>query len=274
MADSDFITSSLRLFLSVDVVGSTALKQRIPKREKAGEGKSVPAEPWFSPIVQFYREIERRFFQEWQQYELKIADKTKWPAGPAPEFWKGAGDELIYTKRLTDHRQALVCLQAWIRAVNAYRTEFKKLNPTLDLKSAAWIAGFPVHNAEVFFRSSAAEKEAVVEDGDPIYSNLVLLQKYRSANSDNSIIRDFIGPSIDTGFRIATLASPRKLVVSVDLALILAHSIPKQRREFDKDFGYKKPQLHYDGDIPFDLPLRFHPAAVRVSAVDTPFGAG
>jgi hypothetical protein len=33
------------------------------------------------------------------------------------------------------------------------------------------------------------------------------------------------------------------------LALILAHSIPKQRKEFDKEFGYRKLELHYDGDV-------------------------
>lgn len=248
MADADFIKSSLRLYLSVDVVGSTALKQKVSKAEKLSESAMAPAEPWFSPIVQFYRETERRFFQEWQQYEQKVAPKTQWPTGPAPKFWKGAGDELIYTKRLEDHREALVCIQAWMRALNGYRPVFKKNNPTLDLKSTAWIAGFPVHNAEVFFRQKATSDEITVSDGDPIYSNLVLLQKYYEDTSDKSTIRDFIGPSIDTGFRLATLASPRKLVVSVDLALILAHSIPKQGAQFAKDF-HEKLQLHFDGEV-------------------------
>jgi hypothetical protein len=236
----------LRLYLSVDVVGSTALKQRISKAEKLSGEAPAPAEPWFSPIVQFYREIEQRFFQEWQQYEQKISAKHLWPAGPSPEFWKGAGDELIYTKRLDDHREALVCIQAWMRAINEYRRTFKKNNPTLDLKSTAWIAGFPVHNAEVFFRQKATASEVGTGDGDPIYSNLSLLQKFY--DGDTSITRDFIGPSIDTGFRLATLASPRKLVVSVDLALILAHTIPKQGAQFAKDF-HPKLQIHYDGQI-------------------------
>jgi hypothetical protein len=35
------------------------------------------------------------------------------------------------------------------------------------------------------------------------------------------LVEDFIGPSIDAGFRIADGATPSKLVVSVDLALLL-----------------------------------------------------
>ncbi|MGD7108464.1 hypothetical protein, partial [Ralstonia pseudosolanacearum] len=37
-------------------------------------------------------------------------------------------------------------------------------------------------------------------------------------------IRDFIGPSMDTGFRVASVASPRRFVLSADLAFMLAHA--------------------------------------------------
>lgn len=239
------LNSTLRLFLSVDIVGSTAFKQGKAAAQvlQGTESLDRPAEPWFSPIVQFYREIERSFSLEWQRYKNHIGPKNGWPPGANPEFWKGAGDELIYTKVLSDHREALACLQAWIRAVNDYRLHFKRSYPNLDLKSSAWLAGFPVHNAEVFFRSSVAGSET--SDDDPIYSNLALHQTFY-AKDEKEIIRDFIGPSIDTGFRLSGLATPRKLVVSVDLALLLVHATRIQQR----DFGYPQVKFHYDGRVP------------------------
>ena len=73
--------------------------------------------------------------------------------------------------------------------------------PTLDLKSTAWIAGFPVHNAEVAFRIEAgrATDSSIIDDeDDEVFSNLALLDKYYSG--DTSLTMDFIGPAIDTGF--------------------------------------------------------------------------
>lgn len=246
MAEELQLRSSLRLFLSVDIVGSTAFKQGKAASQVApsAEPPNLPAEPWFSPIVQFYREIERTFSKEWQRYRNHIGPKNGWPTGPDPEFWKGAGDELIYTKALTDHREALACLQAWIKAINDYRIAFKHNYPTLDLKSSAWLAGFPVHNAEVFFRSSVTS-DGDISDDDPVYSNLSLLQEHYLKRS-HEIIRDFIGPSIDTGFRLSSLATPRKLVIAVDLALLLVHAARIQQR----DFGYPQISFHYDGRVP------------------------
>jgi len=203
----------------------------------------LPAEPWFSPIAEFYREVERFFSSEWRRYTDIVAAKHGWPTGPSPELWKSAGDELIYTKELADHREALCCIQAWIRAVNHYRESFKTRFPSLDLKCTAWLAGFPVNNAEIVLRSSLGNMRADTDDDDAVFSNLRLLQKHYTDPADNSLKRDYIGPSIDIGFRLSELATARKLVVSVDLALMLVSALRVQ----PKDFGYPPVKFYYDG---------------------------
>jgi hypothetical protein len=248
LSDEEFINSTLRLFLSVDIVGSTAFKQSAQSAEKDRQtGK--PAELWFEPIVQFYREIEREFTASWDRYATTVAPQYGWPSGKAPEFWKSAGDELIYSKVVTDHREALACLYTWIDAINRYREGFRNKYPELDLKSAAWLAGFPVHNAEVFFRASVSDAASAKDDDDSIYSNLSLLKQYYSTEptEQGRPIRDYIGPAMDTGFRLATLATPRKLVVAVDLALMLARAREAQGLEYPKMTEYELMEFHYDG---------------------------
>jgi hypothetical protein len=242
----DPFSSKLRLFLSVDIVGSTAFKQAGKRRTKDSieDEQSLPAEPWFSPIAQFYKGMEQAVAREWQFAEER-SRKILWPPGGAPELWKSVGDEVIYTKLLDDHRQALTMLHAWMRAVSSYRSALKQQFPTLDLKSTAWIAGFPVHNAEVFFRSPSLSTAFDDSDGDAVYSNLSLMDKYYRGEAGVGLTRDFIGPAIDTGFRLAQLSSPRRLVISVELALMLVHAVRTQPT--DEHYAYEKPRFFFHG---------------------------
>jgi hypothetical protein len=236
MSEVGPFSSTLRLFLSVDIVGSTAFKQaaRDRKVEKSSTDGADPrpAEPWFSPIAQFYRGIERTFAKEWAIC-VGLSQEVGWPTGHAPELWKSVGDELIYMKELNDHREALTTLNAWIRTVGSYRTRLKEQFKSLDLKTTAWIAGFPVHNAEVIFRSSVQGLGAAEDqDDDEVFSNLSLLSDYYEKQPNPDLTRDFIGPAIDTGFRLSQLSTPRKLVISVELAFILVHAVRTQPHEY------------------------------------------
>lgn len=243
--DQGPFASTLRIFLSVDIVGSTAFKQAAKDRpqEKSTDGTDLPpAEPWFSPIAQFYRGIERIFAREWVRC-VESSNKVGWPTGSPPELWKSVGDELIYTKSLADHREALTTLNAWMKTVHTYRKRLKEQFKSLDLKSTAWIAGFPVHNAEVVFRSSVQGLRDNDDEDDEVYSNLSLLNEFYSSPSKPGLTKDYIGPAIDTGFRLSQLSTPRRLVISVELALLLVHAVRTQPHEF----AYEKLRFFFEG---------------------------
>lgn len=245
-ARTDPFGSSLRLYLSVDIVGSTAFKQSSGEKldERESETEVPPAAPWFSPIAQFYKGMDQAFAREWAIC-VERAERVKWPTGDSPELWKSIGDELVYTKRLTDNRQVLTTLNAWMRAVSSYRKRLLEQFKSLDLKSTAWIAGFPIHNAEVFFRKSDLDRRAEEDEDDAVYSNLVLLHQFAEKGIDSGLVRDYIGPAIDTGFRLGQLSTPRKLVISVEMALLLIKAIRAQPS--DEDYGYEKPRIFFDG---------------------------
>lgn len=243
----------LRLFLSVDLVGSTAFKQSNQSAFKVEEkvSRETIGEPWFSPIAQFYKEVERLFALQWQAYTEKFSATHGWPTGDPPELWKSAGDELLYVKVLSDHREALACIVCWKDAIDEYRGILQTQYPSLDLKCTAWIAGFPVINTEVVFRKSV-QSERLLDDDDPIYVNMKFLHDFHENPRDPNLTKDFIGPSIDTGFRLCGLSTPRKFIVSIDLALMLVHALRAKPVNTDSH-GLK---IHYQGRIPLKGVLR------------------
>jgi hypothetical protein len=222
----DFLKPKLRLFMSVDIAGSTQFKQHLLSHKNAVGNKedpesSNPSEPWLSPILEFYEQISVIFNARWSA--ITDSARAQLPGcefGERPNIWKAVGDELVFTKILQDHRQAYACIAAWLETIQTYRKRVKELGAGLDLKASAWIAGFPVNNAEVILNHQG-EDAVLCDDGDYIYGNLSRLESHH-ANAGG--IRDFIGPSIDTGFRIASVATPRKFVLSPDLAFLLAHA--------------------------------------------------
>lgn len=113
---------------------------------------------------------------------------------PTLILWKALGDELVFYSELRSQQDAVDLMEVFVQQVLYYRNSIKEKHPQgyLDLKGSAWIAGFPVKNSIVF-----PETGGVV---------------------------DFIGPSIDIGFRIAKYTSPDALCISVELAALLIFS--------------------------------------------------
>lgn len=254
-----FLKPRLRLFLSVDIVNSTAFKQKAMPTGWLRYGGSTSANPqhegaedWFLPIASFYHELERAFYARWHLHAAQ-AQKLGWHPGEPPELWKAAGDELLFCKTLSDYWQAWTCVRALIDAVNDHREALRKQFHMLDLKAAAWLAGFPVNNVEIVVLSDRAEPESDETEGDPVLANFRLLEqiynKKKTAQLKRRYFRDFVGPSMDTGFRVAELSTARKMAISSDLALMLAFTDITLHAK-TSDHGVASIEFHYDGRVP------------------------
>ena len=155
-------------------------------------------------------------------------------------------------KTLTDYRQAWVCIQAFIEAVNAHRVVLRQQHRILDLKVTAWLAGFPVNNSEIVVLSEHPAEAAGETEGDAVLTNLRLLEqleKPTGISSTNRHFQDFVGPSMDTGFRLASLSTARKMTISADLALMLAYT-DLTIRQAELGHGISPLNFHYEGRFP------------------------
>lgn len=172
----------LRLFASVDLEGSTAFKQAHAHRAQ---------QPWLSVVLDFVEAFDGSFWR----FIGVTAREVGADAPPKPRVWKILGDELVFVMELGSGRDAVLYIDAlslalaeWNRDVITRRRVVGGANRPLLAKGAAWLAGFPVTNA------------VLPVDG----------------NHD-----DYVGPSMDAGFRVAKLASPRRLALSVELAWLM-----------------------------------------------------
>jgi len=218
----EFLKPKLRVFLSADLVGSSKFKN---SRLTADETeKSDLSEMWIGALNHFYRQIESQFSREWNAIKSLHEDKSSIKLGSDPELWKANGDELIYVKVLTGSIEALVLVHCWLNTVLHVRQELRKYQG-LDIKATAWTAGFPVRNREIIFQENSYIKDDLKDEISSDYSSNYLLNKWYDEGRDG-LIRDFVGPSIDAGFRIASLSTPRDFMISIELAYILSSLSP------------------------------------------------
>lgn len=160
---------SLRLFLSADLAGSTAFKQ-------SGE----PDE---------WQKFFRNFYQQLPAVVIRHAEKLREPTDLL-KVWKLIGDEVVFSVELKSWDQAGRCLTVFRNALFEFRrATVEATNAGLDVKAAAWTAGFPVGNIRI----------------EPM----------------DGLGEDYVGPGMDIGFRLVKAASPRRMLISVELAWLL-----------------------------------------------------
>lgn len=201
------------IFLSIDAIGSTRLKTAFQEAFPNDPGKAAI---WAGMLLSFLHETPTLL---WKDFQELIKDC---PVGGCTEFctlnnsknprfsaWKYIGDEVVMVADLRCPKQPLFFIQAMRARLAALNNSFlnTSLPPEvegirkgfrLQFKGAAWVAGFPVANMEV-------RLSGVTDHPD----------------SSASLGRDFLGPSIDLGFRISKYATKSRLVISASLAYFL-----------------------------------------------------
>lgn len=154
---------------------------------------------WLQFFQLFYTEFPKQFTES-----LHIAG-SQLLAEDA--LWKTLGDEILFRFTITHYNQTELIIASFISALQEFRSiiQTKGLNSPvpIDVKGAGWLSEFPVKNSKL----------TEIPFGD------------------------YIGPSIDIGFRIAKLADSRKFIVSIEVARIL----------LEKNNGL---EFYYDGMIP------------------------
>ncbi len=207
-AFEELIRPKLRLFLSVDIVGSSAFKYQ----QTTGPGAS-----WVFPFLSFYQAFPEFLDQAVDSLGL---GKSKAIPLKKPQIWKALGDELIFVAELRQRREAELYLRSFRKALQSASTNWQDNGHGFQFKGTAWLAGFPLGNVEVPITDSPGQL---------------------------SPMPDFVGPQIDAGFRLKDHATPRKLVISADLAYLLVVT-PES-----------KLSLFFDGDQPLKGIMRGKP---------------
>lgn len=195
----------VRLFLSVDLAGSTAYKN-------VTEAESANPLAWVEAFQDFYRRFPKTFEESYRSLskdKKRQLDEEEINKG-CPKFWKRVGDEILFCCRLYSLCHLGLCIDAFIKTLQDYAVKVE--NKNLSVKGNAWIASFPVPNVIVRLEHDAEPDYLPGEDVE------------RQADEKPHIF-DFLGKEIDAGFRIAKNSSPDELTVSPALAFLLCLTV-------------------------------------------------
>lgn len=214
-----------RIFLSIDAIGSTKLKATL-----AAEG-STP-DVWANSFLAFLPEVEvvyLRCFCDIVRYHCNTSScknpcilregehsRAKSFISSRAKVWKYIGDEVVLEAELTCPKfHAALHVLALADTIKHFNKEFANRcapDNCLRFKGTAWVAGFPVTNIEINLP-------------DP---------------QNNRTVKDFLGPSIDLGFRLSKYASEDRLVVSASLARLIVEGsvLPRQTKFMDRNYPH------------------------------------
>jgi hypothetical protein len=173
------------LFVSLDICGSTAFKSVLVKSPNK----------WATTISDFFLQARTCFSSRMPDVEATF------------QFWKTIGDEILFSLEVRSFRE----IQTATKFILDRKSELggdifdksQKLGMPLMIKTALWLAEI----------SSINDESAI---------NLHFDAKGETLTSDEEApYKDYIGPGIDLGFRLAKLSQPRASVISIELAYSL-----------------------------------------------------
>ena len=176
--------SGVALFMSLDVVGSTAFKS-----QAVGE---IESPEWLQVFEAFFREVPLIMMgQVGTAFEQE--DEI-----PQCGVWKVIGDEIVLIAYPRTQREAELLLLAFYRTVILYDKKVFERWP-LRIKGCCWAAQISRRNRAIEIR------EVFGGDSDGVYV-------------------DYLGPDIDTGFRLAGCVGRGQVIVSTNLVHLVSET--------------------------------------------------
>lgn len=259
--------SELRLFVGVDIAGSTALKNRQnysylvklhTENKKLLDGAKerllglcpsvsraavdsvhdevlsahLPSEAdldWAAMLQQCFSDFHSIFRRNLGNTK-ELVETDHYP-------WKALGDELIYSFRVRSRTIVQRVLVSFLAALREYDKKLSQKD-RIRLKSSAWVAGFPIRNRQVQLPMAKLRLDHDLdEDGN-------------AGNYPYPRI-DFLGPDMDTGFRLGKCTWPSLCVVSIELAQLLGECQTKSQVRL-RHVGWEKMKGVWD-DRPYPI---------------------
>lgn len=247
---------AVHLFVSFDIEGSTRFKTHVKEGSKIWGPFFRTVFSAFPGIVQKCEtDVYRNFLDGNPGYRERFEER------PRLQLWKTLGDEFVFEKQLIGGYDAFLGTLAACRALRegasllrkaasdreSHSKDGKTLFPS-QLKATAWIAGFPIKNIYL----SEPEREKSTEHGNPAAQGSSPIDSEKEISSRGKV--DFVGPSIDLGFRLAKLATPARMPISAGLAWMIAEiqsqALPKGQPDIALDILNQRLPIYYLGREP------------------------
>jgi len=182
MAVMDLSRPRTLLFMSVDLAGSTNFKDVTTPKN------GTPG--WLEAFETYFKELPLVLMGQVAQAFLEAESV------PEVSVWKVIGDEIVFQAEPRTAEEALLLTEAFYRTVVTYDARLFERWP-LRIRGCIWAARFPDRNIAIEIREMADM------GGGDAYA-------------------DYLGPDIDLGFRLSPHAHFGQVIMSMNLAEVLA----------------------------------------------------
>lgn len=188
------------LFLSCDLQNSTQFKQKNAN------------EAWVATFLAFYTEFPAILSTEITASCPGLQDRLL--------LWKAIGDELIFSVRVESEAECSDAVDVWLSAMLAFEKAHLLDKTPMTLKGGAFLATVPFPDRRVAIPRTAGTTDRSQRDPEAM-NERTLNDAGDEGAFTTQFAMDFVGPSIDTGFRVLKYASRRYFVLTVEVAHIL-----------------------------------------------------
>jgi len=188
------------LFLSCDLQNSTQFKQK-------SEGG------WVATFLAFYSEFPSYLANRIADSYPSLQDRLS--------LWKAVGDELIFSIRIDSEKECSDAIDAWMDTMLEFEQQHLLQKTPMTLKGGAFLATVPTPDRRV-----AIPRIIQLSDGGSQIDVQQINEATLNSAEENgdfalNFAMDFIGPSIDTGFRVLKFAARGYFVLTLEVAHLL-----------------------------------------------------
>ena len=218
----------VRLFLSVDLTGSTAFKSK-PNHSSF---------EWLKAFQHFYGGFPPLFNRKYEDACNCIPEISDNEKQNCPKIWKTIGDEILFVNRVNSITHLGAYVSAFSEALKEFGVQIAKHD--LNTKGNAWVAAFPSPNCSIgLTRNGSGDPLAGLED--------LPTEAFELEVDDKPSEFDFLGKGIDGGFRISKNSTIDTFTISPALAFLLCRARRgEETTQFDAEFRFHEPQ-HFKG---------------------------
>ncbi|AFM20595.1 hypothetical protein Mycch_5993 (plasmid) [Mycolicibacterium chubuense NBB4] len=201
------------LFLSCDLQNSTQFKQ---KRE--GE--------WIATFLAFYSEFPSLLANRITEKYPDLKDRLS--------LWKAIGDELIFSAQIQSEQECSDAIDAWTATMLEFEVQHLLEKTPMTLKGGAFLATVPAPDRRVAIPRTVQ----ISDDGTQIdvqeTNEATLNRADTTGDFAINFAMDYVGPSIDTGFRVLKFAARSYFVLTVEVAHLLFKHYNDDRTKRDR----------------------------------------
>lgn len=210
----------VRLFLSVDLTGSTAFKS-----------KNKSSFDWLKAFQHFYGEFPKMYSKKFSVVCEEIGGIGERERSATPKIWKTIGDEILFVNRVYSINHLAAYITAFSKSLHAFGEQVQQFDG-LNTKGNGWVASFPSPNCSIGIANEGTT--------DPISGlNELITEQFEASVDEAPEKYDFLGKGIDGGFRISRNSTINTFTISPALAYLLTKAKTNpDALKFEADFRF------------------------------------